>query len=46
MRALIGSTAAQDDIAVLVLSRPPAPRPHKRGRSFRSPAGRSTGRSL
>jgi serine phosphatase RsbU (regulator of sigma subunit) len=25
MRALVGSTAAQDDIAVLVLSRPPAP---------------------
>jgi sigma-B regulation protein RsbU (phosphoserine phosphatase) len=25
MRALVGSTAAQDDIAVLVLSRPPGP---------------------
>jgi serine phosphatase RsbU (regulator of sigma subunit) len=30
MRALVGSTAAQDDIAVLVLSRPPAPGPLSR----------------
>jgi serine phosphatase RsbU (regulator of sigma subunit) len=46
MRALVGNTAAQDDIGVLVLSRPPAPWHHKRGRSFRAPAGRSKGRFL
>ncbi|HEY3955538.1 MAG TPA: PP2C family protein-serine/threonine phosphatase, partial [Streptosporangiaceae bacterium] len=38
MRALVGNTAAQDDIAVLVLSRPPG--------TIRAAAGRSKGRFL